>query len=72
LAQFESDTADIGGFRHWRELQLLRCEPSGNPAAAPCLHRIYYERTGQCYGSPDPVDPSLTTRVLTIMLADEF
>jgi hypothetical protein len=23
-------------------LQLFRCEPGGNPAAAPRLHRIYY------------------------------
>lgn len=31
----------------------------------------YYDRSQQC-GSNDPADPSQTTRVLTIMLADEY
>ena len=31
----------------------------------------YYDRKTE-FGSPDPADPALTTRVLTIMRADEY
>ncbi len=38
--------------------------------AAP-LHRIYYDKH-ELYGSPEPEDPEVTTRVLTVLLAEEY
>ena len=37
-----------------------------------CFFKIdYYDRATE-FGSPDPADPAVTTRVLTIMRADEY
>jgi len=33
--------------------------------------KIYYDRT-LSHHSPDPADPAVTERVITIMLADEY
>ena len=41
-------------------------------AGVCCFFKIdYYDRKTE-FGSPDPADPAVTTRVLTIMRADEY
>jgi hypothetical protein len=41
-------------------------------AGVRCFFKIdYYDRQAEC-GSPDPADPTVTTRVMTIMLASEY
>jgi hypothetical protein len=49
---------DFGSFEFGRELIFWKID--------------YYDRDGERYGSPNPADPSITTRVLTVMLSDEY
>jgi hypothetical protein len=53
------------------ELRLFRRKLSGYLAAAPRLHRIYFDAAME-FGSEDPAYPAKTARVLTIMLASEY
>ena len=51
------DEHDFGAFRAAGERMFWKID--------------YYDRDRR-YGSPDPADPAVTTRVLTIMLASEY
>jgi hypothetical protein len=58
--------------RHWR---ISRVDHRGDHQEKArfgglSLHRIYYDRT-LTHHSPDPADPAVTERVITIMPADE-
>jgi hypothetical protein len=43
----------------------------GGTNARPPAHRIYFDADLQ-YGSDDPADPAVTTRVLTILLPEDY
>ncbi|WP_405054300.1 DUF3768 domain-containing protein [Telmatospirillum sp.] len=43
----------------------------GGTNSCPPAHRIYYDRE-LLYGSEDPADASVTTRVLTILLPEDY
>lgn len=43
----------------------------GDTNACPPAHRIYYDMALE-FGSDDPADASITRRVLTVMLAEDY
>lgn len=60
--QFDADN-DPHGERHFGDMDYLGAE---------LLWKIDYYDQELIWGSSDPADPNVTTRVLTIMLAEEY
>jgi hypothetical protein len=60
--QFDADN-DPHGERDFGDLDLFGTE---------LLWKIDYYDADMDYGSPDPADPAVTKRVLTVMLASEY
>ena len=76
LAQLKRHTANVAridGCRHWRNSRVghQRDRQERTRFGAFPLHRIYYDPSLEA-GSADPADPAKTTRVLTLMLAEEY
>ena len=76
LAQLERGTAYvtcIDGRRHWRSSHVDHRSDRQRRArfGAVPLHRIYLDKQLQMH-SPDPSDSSVTERVITVMLAEEY
>ena len=55
----------------WSPCKFLRVGWRNNTYPTADLHRIYYDRALD-FGSPDPADPDVTARVLTILLTSEY
>ena len=47
LAEFEGDAAGVVNLRHGESSSCCAASLAANPAAAPCLHRIYYDASMQ-------------------------
>jgi hypothetical protein len=74
LAEFQSCAAHIANVRliDHKRAPLLALSPSkGGTACRHPLHRIYYDPSLTRH-SDDAADPSVTARVLTVMLTEEY
>ncbi|MGQ3081390.1 MAG: DUF3768 domain-containing protein [Allorhizobium sp.] len=55
----------------WSPCEFLRVGWRNNTYPTADLHRIYYDLDCE-YGSEDPADATITTRVVTILLPEDY
>jgi hypothetical protein len=72
IAKVRAAVRDFDAFDNnndpWQEHDCAVLDVDGEPV----MFKIDYYDENMEYGSPDPADPSVTRRVLTIMLASDY